>query len=584
MVEGAASVQKINYPQEQMHRIQYTKLTQTQITDKLAPAVLAGPSSASPLSDVLAGKSLKINTDGGPQLTYSFKSRSKLVLQEQGHGRIESGYGALTLDGVILFSHLIPGSQRGYTVVIDQGSNLATVMDTWFSGYEDNREVQRELHYGYVEVAGKEPPKERHSPTNRLEGKGYHWRQDTGIQTLEMYPSVLYSTFVELTRFGGELCFCAPSDYVRLDDETYLYSRVEAELSGTMTLYVLDLNRVKQVGVRLGFDEQDALHYHLFTGTGELLGQIAHFEPFDDHGEKINLGNRPPSTGKGERPVYRPLLTNPAMTKAEVEEAAAKNTAVFAARNPMAGNSLPLSNYLVGKELTVRYDDGGPTLNYKFDTVNELHWRREGEQQWREETYQAWEPAPDVIFFGHLLGGAPDHDSVALAIDFENALTTCVHGWIGTKYMANEASRKTWFGVVEMEGLTAPQYRRHQFTDELVGRALTWNYSPGLTSMHVYTTPHSFSWIIFLGGGAGGLEWSGPAQYVKLRDDLYLFNWLEEACNGTLGILVINMRTLHDCGIGYHCGKQGLSLSGIGAQARHAGSYDIRRFYGPKQA
>src|SRR5262249_52097125 len=152
-------------------------------------------------------------------------------------------------------------------------------------------------------------------------------------------PSVLYSTFVELTRFGGELSFCGPSDYIKLDDETYVYSRVEAEFSGTLTLYVLDLNEVKQVGLRLGFDEQDTLHYYMFTGTGESMGKIAHFEPFDDHGEKINLGTRPPPTAKGERPVYRPLLTNPAMTKAEVEEAVAKNTAAFAGRSPMAGNS-----------------------------------------------------------------------------------------------------------------------------------------------------------------------------------------------------------------------------------------------------
>jgi hypothetical protein len=576
-------VRRINYPKEQMHRIPYTKLTPVQISTKLAPAASAGPSCASPLSETLVGRSLTINTDGGARFTYTFKSKNKLTLQEEGHGGVESGYGALTLNGFVLFSHLVPGSQRGYNVVVDLTTHLATVMEVWFSGYQDNREVQRELHYGYVEVKGQEPPEARHAITNRLEGKGYHWRQDSGVATLEIYPSVLYSTFVELTRFGGELCFCGPSDYVKLDDETYLYSRVEAEFSGTLTLYILDLNRIEQAGMRLGFDEQDVLHYYMFTGTGEALGQIAHFEPFDDHGEKINLGNRPPPTAKGERPVYRPLQTNPSLTKAEVEAAVAKSTAVFA-HSPMAGNSLPLSSYLVGKELTVRYDDGGPVLNYKFDTLDKLHWRREGETQWREENYQAWEPAPDVIFFGHLLGGAPNHDCVAIAIDFENALTTCVQGWLGTKYMANEAARKSWFGVIETDGVVAPQYRRHQFTDELVGTALTWNYSPGLTSMHVYTTPHSFSWIIFLNGGAGGLEWSGPAQYVKLREDLYMFNWLEEACNGTLGVLVINTRTLHDCGVDYHCGRQGLRLGGVGAQARHAGAFDLRRFYGPKQA
>ena len=576
-------MQRIKYPKQQMHRIQYTKLTEQQIGEKLA-ATAAGPACASAYSDAFAGKSLRIVTDGGPVLSYTFKGKNKLALAEDSGAPVESGYGALLLNQIACFSHMVPRTQKGYTVVVDLRTHLATVFEVWFSGYADKREVQRQIHYGYVEVKAKEAPKERHGLTNRLEGKGFHWQQDTGIETLEIYPSVLYSNFVELTRFGGELSFCGPSDYVRIDDDLYVYSRVEAEFSGTMTLYVLDLNTVRQAGMRLGFDENDALQYYLFTGTGESVGQIALFEPFDDHGEKIVMGNRPPMTKKGERPVYRPLLTNPALTSAEVEAAVAKNTAVFNARSPMAGYKLPTSDYLVGKELTVRYDDGGPALNYKFDELKKLRWRREGEAQWREESYEAWEPAPGVVFFGHLLGQAPRHDSVSIAIDFDNALTTCVQGTLGTQYMANEAARKTWFGVVEMEGLPTPQFRRHQFTDELVGRALTWNYSPGLTSMHVYTTPYSFSWIIFLGSGAGGLEWSGPAQYVKLRDDLYLFNWLEEACNGTLGILVINLRTMHDCGIGYHCGKEGLNLSSIGARARNAGQFDIKRFFGPKQA
>ena len=39
------------------------------------------------------------------------------------------------------------------------------------------------------------------------------------------------------------------------------------------------------------------------------------------------------------------------------------------------------------------------------------------------------------------------------------------------------------------------------------------------------------------------------------------------------------MKTMHDCGIGYHCGTNGLSLSSIGAQARNAGSFDIKKYY-----
>jgi hypothetical protein len=572
-------VQKIMFPKEQMHRIQYTKLTEKQIGDKLAVAA-AGPKSASPLSDVFAGQSAKIVTDGGPVLEYRFASKNRLSVAENGGASVQAGYGALALDRIAFFSHMLPGTQRGYNVVIDQDTGLATVFEVWFSGYTDNREVQREIYYGYVEREGEAVPEARHTLTNRLEGKGFFWKQDTGIETLELFHTVEYSNFVELTRLGGELSFCGPSDYVRIDDDRFVYSRVECEFSGTMTLYVLDVNEAHQMGMRLGFDENDALEYYLFTGSGEMVGQIARFEPFGDYGTTIPQGNRPASTTKGARPVYRPLKTNPIMTKDEVEAAIAKSTIVFAERNAMAGNKLPASDLLVGKELRLRYDDGGPVVSYEFDDAHTLRWRREGERTWREQRYEAWESTPGVVMFGHLLSGAPRHDSFAVVVDFDNGLTSCVNGTMGTPYMANEASRKTWFGVVEMAGLTPPKYLRHRFTYDLVGRALTWEYQPGLTSMHVYTTPYSFSWVIFLENGAGGLAWSGPAQYVKIRDGLYLFNWLEEACNGTLGTLLINTRTMHDCGVGYHCGTNGLSLSTVGAIARNAGQLDLMKYYG----
>jgi hypothetical protein len=562
-----------------MHRIRYTKLTPDQISARLA--AVAGPTSASALSSDLAGKSLKIVLDGGPALSYTFQGNDRLSVAEGDAARVTTGYGALTLDRVVLFSHMVPRTQRGYTVVIDQNTNLATVFENWFSGYEDNREVQRQVYYGYVEQAGKTAPTARHGITNRIEGKAFYWKQDTGVETIEHYPTVLYSNFVEITRFGGELSFCAPSDYIKIDDDKYIYSRVEAEFSGTMTTYLLDVNRAEQIGMRLGFDDTDTLEYYLFRGRGEWLGQIAQFEPFGDVGTRIVQGNRPATPAKGFRSVYRPLRTNPVMTKAQVDAAAAANTTVFAEGSRMAGNKGPISTFLNGKELTLRYDNG-QAFNYRFDEIQKLRWRREGDATWREERYESWESAPGVIMFGHLLSGAPNHDAFSIVVDFDHALVTCLHGTMGTPYMANEAAVKTVFGVVEMKGLTPPRYRRHQFTDELVGRAVTWNYSPGLTSMHLYATPHSLSWIIFLENGAGGLEWSGPASYVKIRDELYLAYWLEEACNGVLGTILINLRTMRNCGVDYGVNQKGLRLSTVGAHARHAGRFNVLKYFTPK--
>lgn len=568
-------MQKIAYPQEQMHRVAYTKLTEAQIAAKLAAA--QGPKSASPLSAVLAGKSLRIVTDNGPTLSYRFASDTRLSLSENDGRAVDAGYGALTLEHIAFFSHLLPGTQRGYHVIVDQRSGLATVFEVWFSGFSDNREVQREIYFGYAAENGKAAPATRHALTNRVEGKGFYWKQDSGVETLDFYPSTFYSNFVELSRTGGELGFCAPSDYVKIDDELYVYSRVECELSGVQTLYVLDVNHAEQVGVRLGFDAADALEYYVYAGRGEWVGQLAQFERFGD----VAATPMPaPANGaplaKGARRVYRPMRTNWTMTKDEV--AALEERNVFAGPTPMAGNKSPVSEFLVGKELTVRFDNG-VAVDYRFDEIQRLRWRRSGESAWHEERYESWESAPGVVMFGHLLTGAPSHDCYKIVADFDHGLITCIHGTIGSEYIANEAQAETWFGVIEMAGVTPPKYRRHHFTDELVGRAVTWNYSPGLTSMHLYTTPHSLSWIIFGESGAGGMEWSGPASYVKIRDELYLAYWLEEACNGTLGTILVNLRTMHDCGIGYHCGRDGLRLSAMGAHARHAGRFDIAKYY-----
>ena len=572
----------MRYPKEQMHRIKYTKLTPEQILAKLSAA--NAPTSASPLSDVLAGKSMKVVLDSGPALSYRFTDRTRLSVTEGNTADVQAGYGALALDRLVLFSHMIPRTQRGYTVVIDQDTNLATVFEVWFSGYEDNREVQRQVYFGYVDEPGRSAAAGRHAITNRIEGKGFYWKQDNGVETIECYPTVLYSNFVELSRFGGELSFCAPSDYIRINDDKYIYSRVEAEFSGTMTTYALDVNRAEQVGMRLGFNETDALEYYMFRGRGEWVGQIAQFETFGDIGAKIALGNRPAPTAKGARSVYRPLKTNAIMTRAEVDAAIAKTKTIFPpGATGMAGNKGPISTFLAGKTLTLRYDNG-QAYDYRFDEVQKLRWRREGagEAAWREERYESWESAPGVIMFGHLLTGAPDHDAFSIVLDFEHALVTCLHGTMGTPYMGNESAVKTVFGVIEMDGLTPPRYRRHQFTDELVGRAVSWNYQPGLTSMHLYATPHSLSWIIFLENQSGGLEWSGPASYVKIRDELYLAYWLEEACNGTLGTILINLRTMRNCGVDYAAGPKGLRLTAVGAHARHAGRFNVAKYFSPK--
>jgi hypothetical protein len=589
-----------------MHRFKYTKLTKEQIGEKLA-AKSVGPDCASELSDALVGKSLKIVNDNGPTLEYTFRSKNRLTLSEAGGSSIEAGYGALTLKQMVFFSHMIPGAQKGYNVFVDLDTNLATVFEVWLSSGKqegggglmggqpytlDDREVQRQIYFGYVEVPGEEAPERRHHTTNRIEGKGMYWKQDTGIETLEYYTSVSSSNFVELTRQNDDLAFCSPSDYILVNDNMFIYDRTECEFAGIFTLFVADLFTGTQVGVRLGFNYMDELEYYMFRGTGKVVGQLAYLEPFDDHGYTPMLAQSGPpdaSPEKGQRMSYRPVRSFRYMSDEEVHQAAEKSTRAFGggdiapqAQAQSTGNNMPFTDMLVGREFTLRYDNGGPVWQYKFTGKFNLQYKEEKETEWREADYRAYEADEKLVWFAHILVDSKPRACVATAVDLLNGLTTCIYSHMGTAYYGNETTYRALFGVAEGEGFAAPRYMRHEFTDELVGQAFSWSYSDSMTSMHFYSSPHSMSWTIFTNNQTMGAQWGSPCLYVKLRDGVYIFCQNEEACNGAEMIELINTKISHDCGFNYSGGARGVNLGITGAIGRHIGSMDVKKFFGPQ--
>src|SRR5690606_34878464 len=360
--------------------------------------------------------------------------------------------------------------------------------------------------------------------TNRLEGKGILWRQDMGVELLEFYLSILYSNFIELTRFGGEMTVCAPSDYIMVSDHQFVYSRIECEFSGIFTLQVVDLFDMTQRGVRLGLNEKDELEYFMYTGRGDLVGQIASFEVFGNNGET-----------RGPRRVYRPLETFEVMTDEQVREQVLNNAHAFgdgkgSGTAGMGGYKSERITHFAGKSLHVRMDNGGPAIDYEFLDDRKLRWRYEGDSSWREAWYEMYEPDDRLYFFAHLLDAEFPRSCSMVAFDMKNGLATLMKGTTGTPFRNNETSVAFYFGVFRTEGApTPPTYLRHGWTDEMVGECVTWNYqpgNPGLTSMHFYATPSSYSWIIFQPDGSGGMQWSSPGWYAKLRDGVYLMAWI----------------------------------------------------------
>jgi len=275
------------------------------------------------------------------------------------------------------------------------------------------------------------------------------------------------------------------------------------------------------------------------------------------------------------------------MTDEEVHEAALKRTIAFggsidAPLSSMARNPMPFTGKLVGKEFTLRYDRGGPVRHYRIQDMYKLAYREDGEARWREADYRAFEGDEDLFWFSHFLVDSKPRACVQVAVDFTNGLTTCIHSQMGTPYSGNEASYSALFGVMEMSGINAPLYVRHEYTCDLAGHAFSCSYSDQLTSMHLWPSPHSISWTIFTENQTRGSQWSSPAIVIKLRPMVYIFAQSEEAGTTNQMIGFYNLRIMRIFGFEFFGGSSGVNLSLLGGLCRHIGKFDLARFYGPK--
>lgn len=566
----------------------YTALTERQLREALTPA----PTPDGGTWTGLSGQTLRLVLDNGRELRYTFY-HDALELTEDQAEPVRCPYGARALSGIVLASHMLPGTLRGYVLVLDMPEKLCTVYEVWFGGFApDLREVWREYSVGYIDADG-EAPTRRHALSNRIEGTGTHWRDDNGREMLYFFPSVVWSAFVELSDPRGGITITAPSDYLQINEHCYIYSRAAQEFGGAFTLEVIDLFTLRHIGVSLGFDLQDRLSYGLYSGVGTFTGRSTNLEPLTDHGRTLPFRDahleQMKAQGRGARPSYRPRFLHRAFSQAEVDEIIETNTRLFERSSIMASrNTMELSSYMVGFRFTLRFDDG-PAWAYEILDETHLRWRDAGTQDWHEELYKAFEPAKDILIFSHICTGTRPLRCLTQAVDFSNGLATCVDAQLGNGRKPWEVGHRAIFGVLEMEGgPTPPVTRRHGFTRELLGKAFAWTYGDAMQSIHVYTTPESYSWTIMLPNNTGGWMWSSPCFYVKLREDAYLMSWTEDACNGNQGTMIINPWIMHDAGYFFGISDQdekpNVHLHEMGAFGRPLAGFDLDRFFEQTQS
>ena len=542
------------------------------------------------------------------QLDYEFIDGRTLRCTENGR-RYEAPYGAAQLGEVLLFSHLVPGTDRGWHCVLDRRSGAMTAFETWFgtevaTGVDHMnrfppqgskrvpREVERQYSFGWADLGGGSRPEKLHGTTNRLEGRGLYWDYSTGYEILSFFPSVICSTVVELGEAEGGITVAHPTDFIRIDDEYYILCRGEVEFSGKLWIELVNFLDCTAVGLELGVGEDDRFVYRFHTARLRVTGDCAHLEPITDYGEVLQP-SASAGTGRGARYSYRPKNFTQPKDHADALRIAREHSVILeeSDANRMASrNGLNPTDFLAGKQFAVIPDcaphtaspwAGDRSVVYEYDVLSadRLRWRMEG-GIWQEERYTCFEPARGLFLFSHMLTGDPEFANVTHAVDFTDGLATTIRAQIGCWHSGWEVGSEVRFGTLRYGDLVPPFARRHHFTDELVGRSYAWSYSKMLNSIHVYSSPESYSWTIFRPDGSGGPTWSSPCYYIKLRSDAYILQWVEENCNGKQGLVVINPRILHDGGFFFGVGTDGLMLNTTGAYGRELGRFDILRYFG----
>ena len=242
----------------------YNPMVEEEINRKVASKPKADGSAC----DCIVGWSFKVRLEGEfapSQLEYTIKNAEELTVIENGTS-FDAPYSAIAIGRIVLITHLIPGTSRGWHLVIDSETYALTAFETWFGievpvggDLRGNvkpigtrkipREIQRQYYFGWADCGDNEKPEKLHTTTNRVEGRGMHWKFSDGYELLTFFPSVICSTLVELSDPSGGITITNPSDYIKIDNEFYIYARWEVEFSGKMWIEVINFFDMKAVGL-----------------------------------------------------------------------------------------------------------------------------------------------------------------------------------------------------------------------------------------------------------------------------------------------------------------------------------------------
>ena len=225
---------------------------------------------------------------------------------------------------------------------------------------------------------------------------------------------------------------------------------------------------------------------------------------------------------------------------------------------------------LTGRTLKLVMDNG-----YDYELVFDretVTWGVIGEEP-RTDSYACHKADDTTFFINAEIEGATPRTGISLILDDDNALVTAIvtHQGQNPKY-PYLIDLRLEFGAVEIPGVPLNP-KRHGYTTDLIGKAAEWTYSPDFKITHVYRSEHYYNIIapapevlteknrrdieethrVAMKGYDDPTE---PAWYVKIKENMYVFTFVEEHMEKVTGpktrgnslAFLMNFERMYDVG------------------------------------
>ena len=253
------------------------------IVDQTDPAearqsMLRGPYTPED-SDALTGCALCLRAEGHV-LEWTFLEKNKLSFTQDGLTHEPAYCQVLTMDGVIfLVHHLIPEAMplRAVDLVVDMATGNATAVLSQIGTQWSARDVDSDFLFGRLDGEfQQEGP--LHGFTNDMIGRAIVWTYREGdYEVRHIYNTNHYYTYTMQVPEGSWVA-SNPADYIKVNDHTYIFSFVEERQPGIRSVFVMDLEKLHDIGSVFGIGGRERLLNSCFGAIGKEMPMTQIFE------------------------------------------------------------------------------------------------------------------------------------------------------------------------------------------------------------------------------------------------------------------------------------------------------------------